>query len=80
MDIWDMFRGEEERRLEQERAAIAAEMAAWRALPQAEQDRISAEREAKVVAALERPAPLAEVTARAYQDVPPAVWPVAASV
>lgn len=37
-----------------------------------------AEREAKVVAALERPAPLAEVTARAYQDVPPAVWPVAA--
>ena len=50
MDIWDMFREEEERRLEQERAAIAAEMAAWRALPQAEQDRISAEREAKVAA------------------------------
>jgi glyoxylase-like metal-dependent hydrolase (beta-lactamase superfamily II) len=37
-----------------------------------------AEREAKVVAALDPPAPLDEVTARAYQDVPPVVWPVAA--
>lgn len=37
-----------------------------------------AEREARVVAALAAPAPLAEITARAYPDVPPEVWPVAA--
>jgi glyoxylase-like metal-dependent hydrolase (beta-lactamase superfamily II) len=36
-----------------------------------------AEREAQVVAALDGPGPLAEVTARAYPDVPPAVLPVA---
>jgi glyoxylase-like metal-dependent hydrolase (beta-lactamase superfamily II) len=36
-----------------------------------------AEREAKVRAALARPGTLAEVTARAYQDVPVAVLPVA---
>jgi hypothetical protein len=47
MDIWDEIRLDEERRAEQERALIAAEDAAWRALPQAEKDRISAEREAK---------------------------------
>jgi ribonuclease/clavin/mitogillin len=34
-------------------------------------------RQAKVRKALERPGTLAEVTARAYDDVPPAVWPVA---
>lgn len=37
-----------------------------------------AEREARVVAALDPPAPLEEVTRRAYADVPPEVWPVAA--
>ena len=36
-----------------------------------------AERELKIVAALDLPGTLAEVTARAYADVPPAVWPVA---
>jgi ribonuclease/clavin/mitogillin len=36
------------------------------------------EREALVLRALDAEGPLAEVTARAYQDVPPAVWPVAA--
>ena len=34
-------------------------------------------RELKVRAALGVPGTLAEVTARAYDDVPPAVWPVA---
>ena len=47
MDIWDEIRLDEERRVEAERKIIAAEDAAWRALPQAEKDRISAEREAK---------------------------------
>ena len=37
-----------------------------------------AEREARVVAALDAPGPLAAVTARAYEDVAPAVLPVAA--
>jgi glyoxylase-like metal-dependent hydrolase (beta-lactamase superfamily II)/8-oxo-dGTP pyrophosphatase MutT (NUDIX family) len=37
-----------------------------------------AEREALVLRALDAEGPLDEVTARAYQDVPPAVWPVAA--
>jgi ribonuclease/clavin/mitogillin len=37
-----------------------------------------AEREALVVRALDAEGTLPEVTARAYQDVPPAVWPVAA--
>jgi hypothetical protein len=46
-DIWEWFREEEERRLEAERKIIAAEDAAWAALPQAERDRIIAEREAK---------------------------------
>lgn len=46
-DIWEWFREEEERRVEAERKLIAAEDAAWRALPQAERDRIIAEREAK---------------------------------
>lgn len=36
-----------------------------------------AEREARIVEALATPGSLAEVTARAYEDVPPAVWPVA---
>ena len=36
-----------------------------------------AEREARIRRALERPGSLAEITARAYDDVPPAVWPVA---
>lgn len=36
-----------------------------------------AAREEKVVWALSRPGTLAEVTARAYDDVPPAIWPVA---
>lgn len=36
-----------------------------------------AAREAQVVAALQTPGPLAEITARAYADVPPGVWPVA---
>jgi glyoxylase-like metal-dependent hydrolase (beta-lactamase superfamily II)/8-oxo-dGTP pyrophosphatase MutT (NUDIX family) len=35
------------------------------------------DREARIVEALATPGSLAEVTARAYQDVPPAVWPVA---
>lgn len=48
MNIWDEIRLDEERRAEQERARIAAEIEAWRALPQAEQDRISAERNAKL--------------------------------
>jgi hypothetical protein len=47
MDIWDEIRLDEERRAEAERKLIAAEMAAWRALPQAEQERICAERAAK---------------------------------
>jgi hypothetical protein len=47
MDIWDEIRLDEERRVEAERKIIAAEDAAWRALPQAEKDRISAKREAK---------------------------------
>jgi len=46
-NIWDLFKEEEERRLEAERKIIAAEDAAWQALPQAERDRINAEREAK---------------------------------
>ena len=46
-DIWDMFNEEEERRVAAERKLIAAEDAAWQALPQAERDRINAEREAK---------------------------------
>ena len=48
MNIWDEIRLDEERRAEQDRARIAAEIEAWRALPQAEQDRISAERNAKL--------------------------------
>jgi glyoxylase-like metal-dependent hydrolase (beta-lactamase superfamily II)/8-oxo-dGTP pyrophosphatase MutT (NUDIX family) len=36
-----------------------------------------AEREARIVAALRSPGPLAEVTARAYADVAPEIWPVA---
>jgi glyoxylase-like metal-dependent hydrolase (beta-lactamase superfamily II) len=36
-----------------------------------------AEREARFVEALHEPGTLAEVTARAYADVPPAAWPVA---
>jgi hypothetical protein len=47
MDIWDEIRADEERRAEEERKLIAAEMAAYRALPQAEKDRLSAERAAK---------------------------------
>jgi hypothetical protein len=47
MDIWEAIRADEERRLEEERELIAAEMAAYRALPQAEKDRLSAERAAK---------------------------------
>jgi hypothetical protein len=46
-NIWDLFKEEEERRVEAERKLIAAEDAAWQALPQAERDRINAEREAK---------------------------------
>jgi hypothetical protein len=45
-DIWELFREEEERRVQEERELIAAEDAAWVALPQAERDRIIAEREA----------------------------------
>jgi glyoxylase-like metal-dependent hydrolase (beta-lactamase superfamily II) len=37
-----------------------------------------AEREALVLRALDTPGPLEAITARAYQDVPPAVWPIAA--
>lgn len=47
MDIWDIFAEEEAKRLAETRAEIAAEDAAWRALPQAERDRILAEREDK---------------------------------
>jgi len=47
MSIWDLFNEEEERRAEAERKLIADEDAAWRALPQAERDRILAERAAK---------------------------------
>jgi hypothetical protein len=46
-NIWDLFNEEEERLLEEGRAEIAAKDAAWQALPQAERDRINAEREAK---------------------------------
>lgn len=46
-NIWDLFKEEEERRVQEERKLIAAEDAAWRALPQAERDRIIAERQAK---------------------------------
>ena len=46
-DIWELFREEEERRVAAERKLIAVEDAAWNALPQAERDRIIAEREAK---------------------------------
>ena len=46
-DIWELFREEEERRVAAERKLMAAEDAAWAALPQAERDRIIAEREAK---------------------------------
>lgn len=46
-NIWDLFNEEEERLLAEGRAEIAAEDAAWQALPQAERDRINAEREAK---------------------------------
>ena len=46
-NIWDLFNEEEERRVAAERKLIAAEDAAWQALPQAERDRITAEREAK---------------------------------
>ena len=46
-NIWDLFNEEEERLLAEGRAEIAAEDAAWQALPQAERDRIIAEREAK---------------------------------
>jgi hypothetical protein len=45
-NIWDLFQEEEERLLEKGRAEIAAEDLLWRALPQAERDRINAEREA----------------------------------
>ena len=46
-DLNDIFAAEEERLLAEGRAAIAAEDAAWNALPQAERDRILAEREGK---------------------------------
>ncbi len=46
-NIWDLFKEEEERLLKEGRAEIAAKDAAWQALPQAERDRINAEREAK---------------------------------
>jgi hypothetical protein len=46
-DIWELFREEEERRVQEERKLIVAEDAVWAALPQAERDRIIAEREAK---------------------------------
>lgn len=46
-DIWSEIREEEERRAEAERKLIAAEIEAWKALPQAERDRISAERLAR---------------------------------
>jgi hypothetical protein len=49
-NIWDLYKEEEERRVEAERKIIAAEDAAWRALPQAERDRISAERQARLEA------------------------------
>ena len=47
-NIWDLFNEEEERLLAEGRAEIAAEDAAWKALPQAERDRISAERQARL--------------------------------
>lgn len=43
----DIFREEEARMLEQGRAEIAQETAAWELLSQSEKDRINAEREAK---------------------------------
>ena len=46
-NIWDLFKEEEERRVAAERKIIAAEDAAWQALPQAERDRIIDERHAK---------------------------------
>lgn len=41
----DLFSEEEEKRVEQNKINIAAEKAAWDALPQAEKDRINAERD-----------------------------------
>jgi hypothetical protein len=54
-DIWELFREEEERRVAAERKLIAVEDAAWNALPQAERDRIIAEREAKWEALSDEP-------------------------
>lgn len=54
-DIWELFREEEERRVQEERKLIAVEDAAWNALPQAERDRIIAEREAKWEALSDEP-------------------------
>lgn len=52
-DINDIFAAEEERLLAEGRAAIAAEDAAWDALPQAERDRIAEERWAALFSALD---------------------------
>jgi hypothetical protein len=54
-DIWELFREEEERRVQEERKLIVAEDAVWAALPQAERDRIIAEREAKWEALSDEP-------------------------
>jgi hypothetical protein len=46
-DMADVFAEYDAEQLEKARAEIAAEDAVWTALPQAERDRITAEREAK---------------------------------
>lgn len=45
--LHELMAEDEAKALEQTRREIAAEDAAWKALPQSERDRISAEREAK---------------------------------
>lgn len=47
MSLDELFARDEEERLAKTRAEMAAEKAAWDALPQEEKDRITAEREAK---------------------------------
>lgn len=48
MNMGDIFAEEEARMAAEARAELAREDAAWAALPQAEQDRISAAREARL--------------------------------
>ena len=63
-DLNDIFAAEEERLLAEGRAAIAAADAAWNALPQAERDRIQAERAARLDALPDEP----ETDDEEYED------------